>query len=205
MRLFWLIFAVLFAAAAGFACFYASLFGSIYNQPEGDPGETVTRFFDSVRNGNYVSAYACLSDYVTLGLERTPETPEAAQLYDALRRSYHYQLDGACTVNGLDATQRVRFEALNIRRTESAVAGLVNGILEQKVAELPDSEVYDGNGGYPSSLTDAVYTEALNQALQNTDGLTAETTLDIQLKYMNGGWYMVTDRSLMNALVGGES
>ena len=50
-----------------------------------------------------------------------------------------------------------------------------------------------------------MYTEALNQALQNTDGLTAETTLEIQLKYMNGGWYMVTDRSLMNALVGGES
>ena len=67
IRLFWLILAVLFAAAAGFACFYADLFGSIYNRPDGDPGETVSQFFVSVRNGNYISAYSCLSDYLTIG------------------------------------------------------------------------------------------------------------------------------------------
>ena len=60
IRLFWLILAVLFAGLACFACFYAGLYGSIYNQPDADPAETVTRFFESIRIGDYTTAYACL-------------------------------------------------------------------------------------------------------------------------------------------------
>lgn len=205
IRLFWLILAVLFAAAAGFACFYAGLFGTIYNRPDGDPSETVAQFFDSVRNGNFVSAYSCLSDTLTLGLEKQPETAEAQQLYAALRQSYRYSLAGDSEVQGREATQRVNLRALNLRKAEQAASELVDGVLEQKVAELPDHEVYDGNGGYLTSLTDAVYAEALNQVLQNTEPLCTDTTLDIQLIYTNGGWKMITDRTLMSALIGGES
>ena len=205
IRLFWLILAVLFAAAAGFACFYAGLFGTIYNRPDGDPSETVAQFFDSVRNGNFVSAYSCLSDTLTLGLEKQPETAEAQQLYAALRQSYRYSLAGDSEVQGREATQRVNLRALNLRKAEQAASELVEGVLEQKVAELPDHEVYDGNGGYLTSLTDAVYAEALNQVLQNTEPLCTDTTLDIQLIYTNGGWKMITDRTLMSALIGGES
>ena len=81
----------------------------------------------------------------------------------------------------------------------------MNGILEQKVAELPASEIYDGNGGYLTSLTDAVYADALEQALQESDALSTETQMEIRLKYTDGTWKMVVDRTLMNALVGGES
>ena len=204
-NLFWLIFAVLFAAAAGFACFYAGLFGTIYNHPDGEPAETVILFFDSIRFRNYAQAYACLSDYTTLGLENEPESAEAKQVYEALRSSYSYTLDGSSSVNGREATQNVTLRSLNVRLTESAVQQMVNGILEKMVVELPQSEVYDGNGGYLTSLTDAVYAEALNQALQNTDALCTDTKLQIQLKYMDGMWKIVTDRSLMNALVGGEN
>ena len=205
IRLFWLILAVLFAAAAGFACFYADLFGSIYNRPDGDPGETVSQFFDSVRNGNYISAYSCLSDYLTLGLEKQPESAEAEQLYAALRQSYRYTLDGTSSISGRGATQRVQFHALNIRRAEQAAAELVNSILEEKVASLPEAEVYDGSGGYQTGLTDLVYEEALGQVLQNTEPLCTDTNLEIRLTYTNGGWKIITDRNLMSALIGGES
>ena len=205
IRLFWLILAVLFAGLACFACFYAGLYGSIYNQPDADPAETVTRFFDSIRIGDYTTAYACLSDYTTLGLEREPESAEAKQVYSALRNSYGYTLSGSASVSGLDATQRVSLRALNLRLTESAIQQRVNGILEEMVAELPAAEVYDGNGGYLTSLTDAVYAEALRQALQETESLCTETPLEIQLKYMDGTWKIITDRSLMTALVGGEN
>ena len=53
--------------------------------------------------------------------------------------------------------------------------------------------------------TDAVYAEALRQALQETESLCTETPLEIQLKYMDGTWKIITDRSLMTALVGGEN
>ena len=204
-RLFWLILAVLFAGMAGFACFFAMMYGSIYNRPDADPVETVTRFFDSVQARNYSEAYACLSDYASLGLENEPESTEAKAMYDALRGSYSYSLSGNSTVTGLEASQRVVLRALNLRMTENAVQQQVNGILEEMVTAMPASEVYDGNGGYLTSFTDAIYREALNRALQNTDALCSDTQLLIQLKYMDGTWKIVTDRSLMTALIGGEN
>ena len=204
-RLFWLILAVLFAGMAGFACFFAMMYGSIYNRPDADPVETVTRFFDSVQARNYSEAYACLSDDASLGLENEPESAEAKAMYDALRGSYSYTLSGGSTVTGLEASQRVVLRALNLRMTENAVQQQVNGILEEMVTAMPASEVYDGNGGYLTSFTDAIYREALNRALQNTDALCSDTQLLIQLKYMDGTWKIVTDRSLMTALIGGEN
>lgn len=204
-RLFWLILAVLFAGMAGVACFYAAMYGSIYNRPDADPAETVTRFFESIRARNYPEAYACLSDYSSLGLEKEPESAEARAMYDALRNSYSYTLSGSSSVTGLEASQRVVLRALNLRMTENAVQQRVNGILEELVTTMPESEIYDGNGGYLTSFTDTIYKEALNQALQNTDTLCSDTQLLIQLKYMDGTWKIVTDRNLMTALIGGEN
>ena len=204
-RLFWLILAVLFAGAAGLACAYAGLYGSIYNRPDADPAETVSRFFESVQSRNYPEAYACLSDYATLGLENVPEGADAAQVYEALRSSYRCSLSGSSTVTGLEATQRVILRALNLRMTENAISQRVNGILEEMVGTMPADEVYDGNGGYLTSFTDAIYAEALRQALEDVDSLCTDTQLLIQLKYMDGTWKIVTDRSLMNALMGGEN
>ena len=115
IRLFWVVFTALFAALAVLACVYSSLFGSIWNRPEGDPAETVTWFFDSIRIGNYPSAYSCLSDYVTLGLEQEPETPEARKIYDVLKKTYTWSLNGSCRVSGLEAVQPVSFRVLNMR------------------------------------------------------------------------------------------
>ena len=204
-RLFWLILAVLFAGMAGVACFYAAMYGSIYNRPDADPAETVTRFFESIRARNYPEAYACLSDYASLGLEKEPESAEARAMYDALRNSYSYTLSGSSSVTGLEASQRVVLRALNLRMTENAVQQRVNGILEELVTTMPESEIYDGNGGYLTSFTNTIYKEALNQALQNTDTLCSDTQLLIQLKYMDGTWKIVTDRNLMTALIGGEN
>ena len=205
IHLFWLIVAVVVAALAIFACFYAGLFGSIYNRPEGDPTDTVTQFFESIRLGNYPLAYSCLSDYTTLGLENEPETPEAKAVYDAMKQSYSWSLDGSCSVSGTEATQKVNLRVLNIRRTEAAVTARVDSVLQEMIADMPSAQVYDETGAYRSSLTDAVYTEALRQALQDMDPLCETTSLELHLQYMDGSWKIITDRTLMNALVGGQS
>ena len=205
IRLFWVILTAMFTALAVIACVYAGLFGSMYNRPEGDPAETVTWFFDSIRIGNYPSAYSCLGDYVTLGLEREPETPEARQVYDVLKKTYTWSLDGDCRVNGLEAVQPVSFRALNIRKTEDAVAKRANELFEQETTDKPASEVYDETGAVLPSVTDRVYAMALEEALAHPDSLCSETELEIRLQYADGTWKIVTDRALMNALVGGES
>ncbi len=203
--MFWMVLAVVFAVAAGFACFYAGLFGTVYNRPGGNPQDTVRLFFDSVRNGDYASAYGCLSDYSSLGLENAPATEEAALLYDALHQSYRYELIYDCELDGLSAAQSVRFHALNIRRAEEAAAAAVNGILEEKLAELDSEAVYDPDGGYLSSFTDLLYRTALERVLQNPEPLCTETDLVIQLQYLDGQWLIRTDRELQKALVGGEA
>ena len=205
IRLFWVILTALFAALAILACVYSGLFGSIWNQPEGDPAETVTWFFDSIRIGNYPSAYSCLSDYVTLGLEQEPETPEAKQIYNALKKTYTYRLNGECSVNGLEAVQPISFRAQNIRRTEEAVAKRAAEIFEQATADRPASEVYDESGAVLPDVTDQVYAMALEEALAHPDALCSETELEVKLQYIDGAWKIVTDRPLMAALVGGES
>ena len=205
IRLFWVILTAMFTALAVIACVYAGLFGSMYNRPEGDPAETVTWFFDSIRIGNYPSAYSCLGDYVTLGLEREPETPEARQVYDVLKKTYTWSLDGDCRVNGLEAVQPVSFRALNIRKTEDAVAKRANELFEQETTDKPASEVYDETGAVLPRVTDRVYAMALEEALAHPDSLCSETELEIRLQYADGTWKIVTDRALMNALVGGES
>lgn len=205
IRLFWVFLTAMFTALAVIACVYAGLFGSIYNRPEGDPAETVTWFFDSIRIGNYPSAYSCLGDYVTLGLEREPETPEARQVYDVLKKTYTWSLNGDCRVNGLEAVQPISFRALNIRKTEDAVAKRANELFEQVTADKPASEVYDETGAVLPSVTDRVYAMALEEALAHPDSLCSETELEIRLQYADGTWKIVTDRALMNALVGGES
>ena len=205
MRLFWLILGLVLAAAAGFACFYAGLFGTIYNHPSGDPKDTVTRFFESVKTGDYASAYYCLSDYSGLGLETEPETPEARQLYSALKQSYGYVIVGDSSVEARDAVQNVRFRTLNIQRTEDAVKARVNEVLEELISTLPQDEIYAADGGYQPGLTDRVYATALERVLQNPDPLCSETELTVHLRYMAGQWLIVTDRALQSALMGGES
>ena len=205
IRLFWVFFTAMFAALAVIACVYSSLFGSLVNRPGGNPAETVTWFFDSIRIGNYPSAYSCLGDYVTLGLEQEPETPEAKQVYDTLKKTYAWSLDGDCRVSGREAVQPVSFRVLNIRRTEDAVAKRANEIFEQETADKPASEVYDETGAVLPSVTDRVYAIALKEALAHPDLLCSETELEIRLQYIDGSWKIVTDRALMNALVGGES
>ena len=205
VRLFWLVFTALFAALAVLACVYSNLFGSIWHEQEGNPADTVSRFFDSVRIGNYPSAYSCLSDYLTLGLEKEPETPEAKQIYSVMKQTYRYNLNGDSSINGQDAVQNVSVRALNMRKTEEAVATLADEILEKKLAEMPAAEAYDENGELRQSVLDSVYSEALEEVLKNPDFLCADTDLDIRLIYSGRDWLIVTDKALMNALIGGES
>lgn len=203
VRSVWMIAAVMMLVIAAVACIFAFLFGSIYNRPGGEPQETVVRFFDSLKAGDYPTMYACLSDYGTLGLEKEPENGEAGIIYSALRQSYSYTLNGDCFTEGLEATQRVNFRALNIRRVEDAVKDRVNATVEQLMAELPQEEIYSDGGGYRTEFTDRVYAAALEEVLRNPDPLCADSELVIHLQFTDGAWKMSADRALLTALTGG--
>ena len=205
IKKFWVGIAVLLIAAALLLCVFASWRGSLYIKPSGNPQYTVTDFFDALLAGKYEQAYACLSDYTTLGLEKEPTSEEARLVYQALKDSYAYELVGRCEENQMDAVQRVSLRYLNVTRVESEISKRVNTVLALIVAEKPRNEVYDENGAYLPELTDEVYLRALQQVLESPGFYYSTAEFDVELTYLNGEWLIKTNQDLFNALMGGES
>ncbi len=205
IKKFWVGITILLVAAALILCVFASWRGSLYIKPSGNPQYTVSAFFDALLEERYAQAYACLSDYTTLGLENEPSSEEARQIYQALKDSYQYELVGRCEEQQLEATQRVSLRYLNVKRVESEISKRVNTVLALLVAEKPRNEVYDENDQYLPELTDEVYLRALEQVLEAPEFYYSTAEFDVELTYMNGEWLMKTNQALFNALMGGES
>ena len=204
IRKFWVGVTVLLLAAALLLCVYASWRGSLYIKPSGNPQYTVTRFFDALLAEDYPTAYSCLSDYRSLGLEKEPASEEARLIYRALKDSYKVELVGKCREEQLTAVQTVNFRYLNVQRVESEISKRVNTVLAYLVAEKPRDQVYDENGQYLPELTDEVYLLALQQVLESPGFYYSTAEFDIQLEYINGEWLMQTNQDLFNAIMGGE-
>jgi len=205
VKKFWVAVTVLLLAAALLLCVYASWRGSLYIKPSGNPQYTVSSFFDSLLAGKYRDAYACLSDYTTLGLENEPASEEARLIYQALKDSYRYELVGKCREDQLHAVQTVSFRYLNVKRVESEISKRVNTVLAFLVAEKPRNEVYDENDQYLPELTDEVYLRALQQVLESPDFYYSTAEFDVELSYINGEWLMQTNQELFRAIMGGDA
>ena len=136
--------AVLSLVLAGFAavlCAYGSENGTVYAKADGDPQATVRQFFDAVCAGDYSSAYDCLENYGSLGLENSPSTETGELVYAALRESYAYELLEQAEVDKLSARQRVSFTYLNLPAMEEDAAAETEKVLET----LPHGCGADGN------------------------------------------------------------
>lgn len=205
VKKFWVAVTILLLAAALLLCVYASWRGSLYIKPSGNPQYTVSNFFDSLLAGKYRDAYACLSDYTTLGLENEPNSEEARLIYQALKDSYQYELVGKCREDQLNAVQTVSFRYLNVKRVESEISKRVNTVLAFLVAEKPRNEVYDENDQYLPELTDEVYLRALQQVLESPDFYYSTAEFDVELSYINGEWLMQTNQELFRAIMGGDA
>ena len=84
----WAVLSVVLGSMAMLLCIVGMAAGTVYTRADGDPAETVSLFYDSVKKQDYVAAYSCLSDYSTLGLEKSPESEHAKRTYKALQDSY---------------------------------------------------------------------------------------------------------------------
>ena len=203
IKVVWLAVAALLLAAALDLYALAASGEQLYFRPEGDPQETVTRFFDSLKAGDYPAAYACLGDYATLGLENEAGNGESALVFAALKDSYDAALTGACAVEQRTAKQSVRFRYLDVPQLEAAAAERVEGALEEIIGEQPGSEFFDGEGRLLTEVTDAAYAAALSRTLAEAERYYATAELVIELDYTNGQWLMRTAPALLSALRGG--
>ncbi len=201
----WAILAILLSGLALMTCVVGYSFGTLYTRPDGDPKETVEKFYSSLERGDYAAAYSCLSDYTGLGLENEPNDENGKLVYQKLRESYSHTVMGEATVNKLSAFVPVRFRYLRIRDTERSIEGEVNTLLEKVVKENPRNMVYDADNKYLPEVTEKVYSDALAGVMKNVSNFYTTEQFNIELVYKNGQWYIVTSPEMLNAIIGGTA
>ena len=205
IKLPWAIAALILSGLALILAVIAPKLGTVVTAPAGDPQETVTEFFDLLIAGDYPSAYACLSDYTGLGLENTPESEAGQQIYQALRQSYSYKLYGDCVRNGLSASQQVLLTHLDVTALRADLKDATEAALTQLVQTLPRNELYDKNNHYLPSVTDTAYANAVASLLSHVEDYYTITGIELELSYSAGGWHIVTNNHMLNALCGGAA
>lgn len=199
----WAVLAAILSALALLVCILGSSVGALYSAVDGNPTDTVTRFFDAVIARDYPTAYSCLNDYTGLGLETEPTSENAALVYSALKDSYEYALSGEAKVDKLSAVQSVRFKYLDLESLEASVEDAVMRNLEKIVESRPASEVYDEEKKYLPSVTEEAYSAAIASVISHASSYYTSTVIDIELTYSNGQWLIVTNQAMLNALMGG--
>ena len=202
---FWAVLAIILTALALVLCIVGFNFGTLYAKPGGNPSDTASAFLDAVLAEDYETAYSCLGNYSSLGLELTPETEESRLLYDALKESYGYTLRGNAEVNGLQARQTVALMHLNLKAVRNDAADRVAAPLEELAEKRPHDQIFDENGKVLSSVADEVYRTALAQALDTGNRYVTSSDIDILLEFINGRWLIRADENLLSALSGGAA
>lgn len=184
-------------------CTLAVNFGSILVRPRGNPQDAVREFFTDVSTRNYDEAYQYITGYSSLGLENTPSTEAGRILLVALRQSYGYSLIGESTVDGLDAHQQVELRCLDCAALEEDTAREALNVIASLSRSRDRSQVYAEDGNYLPSLVDEAYAQALGNVLSHASDYYASTGLQLNLRYVDGGWRIVPDAALLKALAGG--
>ena len=203
LRFFSLFLALVVSAAAMLLAAAGTQLGTLYAKPSGDPQATVTAFFDALCAGNYDAAYEHLRDYADLGLAVPPSTPAGQKLYEALHRSFAYELEGDCVTDKLDAKQSVRMRYLNLPAMEGDVEAETKRQIEEIVNARTTSEVYDENKHYRPEVTQEAYLAALHRVLEGAEGYYSYVDLDLDMNYSDGRWQIRTSPGLLGALNGG--
>ena len=199
----WAVLAILLSGVALIVATVGYNFGTVYTKPDGDPKDTVVDFFNSIKTGDYPTAYGCLSDYSGLGLENTPQDDIGKAVYEALKLSYDYTIMGGATVNKLTAFVPVRVKYLDLDELGSHVSELVNQNLEKIVESTPRNQVYDANDNYLPEITEKAYTQAVERLISKPETYYTAEQINVELEYENGQWYIVTSQQLLNAIAGG--
>ena len=198
----WAVLAALLTGAALLTAIVGSSVGTLYTKPDGDPRETVSRFFDALSAEDYESAYACLGDYTGLGLEAVPADANGESVVRTMREEFDGRVTGGAEITKLSARVPVRIRYLNMPATQSDIEELINKNLEKFVKDNPRNLVYDAENHYLPELTEKLYTDALTYVLEHSNKYCVTEQFDVELAYRDGRWLILTNPKLISALTG---
>lgn len=167
-------------------CVIGAKSGVLLVKTNAKPQETAETFFESIVIGKYEAADACLENYSSLGLERSPRTEQGKLEWAALLASYDYSLVGEPEVKRDTAVQTAHFRYLDLAALEAAletprIAGAQEG-------EEPAEPVYP----------------TVEELLARPEDYYTTAELAVTLHYADGQWLIYADDALLTALAGGK-
>ena len=209
LRLGWALLAIVLAAAALIVCVLPQRARvekeSAPAAAEGlaEAQQTVTEFFIALAAQDYLRANEMLYGVSTLGLERAPQTEDAAAVWHALEAVRNFKLYGECVAVPGGAVQQLVYTTLDLDALSQAVKAGTEAKVEALAASLPAEEIYDGEGGYLTSFTERAYSEALDAELAHVDDYSRLVGLNVRLVRSGDDWLIEPDDALYGALTGG--
>ena len=94
---------------------------------------------------------------------------------------------------------------LDVTALEADLKDATEAALNQLVQSLPRDQLYDENNDYLPSVTDSAYSSAVASLLSHVEDYYTTTGLELELSYGTGGWRIVTNTPMLNALCGGAA
>jgi len=195
------------------------------------PEETVSEFFDALKDGRYEDCDTLLSNYSTLGLTSSTDTAIGAKVYSMLTNSYEYYI-----IN--DTYQYTFVSASDLLPENTSAVAAYSSISSDELTNAVEQNGDFGKIAYQtitftyldissmsddlhSLVTDIAYSYAYEAIDINNEETATQVVLDsldsissdiekyyrtdifvIKLEYINGQWKIVLDDALYKAIIG---
>jgi len=198
--------AILIASLIGIA--YTGTVGT-HTPPVGinvtDMSSTAEIFCTALNDGDYELIEELINGYSSLHLNDTPDEHSSQRLLDCLRDSYHCQLNGIGSTDGMTAQQNIRVSYFSLSLAEDDIKQHT----QQLYADLTNKthsndKTYDEKGNLLESVALNLYEQAIDKIILEADHYTVTETITMELVFENGRWEIVLNDDLLHLLLGGR-
>ena len=171
-------------------------------QPEAARVQVQT-MLDALRDGEYAEVSSCLYGTPDLGMNAQAADPVGQLFWDALGKSFRYEMAEEFHATDSGVSLDVTISALDLSTATVNLRERAQKLLEQRIAEAEDpDEIYDANNEYREDFVmNALYDAAMQALAEDAREVTWDLTLN--LIYENGQWWIMPEQELLKALSGG--
>lgn len=195
--------ALLFSAAAiAAAVFCQDTVPVLAAAPEA-ASQRAEQLMEAICRGDFSEAEELLYGRPMLGMDREPEDPVGAMIWEAYIRSLDYELVGELYATQQGIAQDVKLISLELESASRHLGRRARTLLNERIAQAEDTaELYDANNEFREELVEEVLQEAARQALEE-DLLYTYQILSLSLVYSEEAWWVIADQPFLNAISGG--
>lgn len=210
IRFLWIPLTIALGAGALYASMYITSSGALLHKDTvaaesagPDPQAAAVAFLEDLKAGDYEGVYAITQGYSSFGLENDADNALDQTLWQALRDSIDYSLQGDCVMDSsVHAVQAVRLRSLQLSAALDAIRSEAQRQLNTLSQSRTEAELLDENGNYREEIVQEALAAAAAAVLSHTEDYTADTDVTLTLARSNGVWYVQPDDAFITAVTG---